>query len=681
MTQFMRERSTEREEFPYPVHSEENIWIPMRDGTKLAARIWLPEDAANTPVPAVLEYIPYRKRDLTRARDAEMHPYFAGFGYAALRVDLRGSGDSEGLLTDEYLEQELQDGEDVLSWIAEQEWSDGSVGIIGKSWGGFNGLQLAYRQPPELKAIITVCSTDDRYATDVHYMGGCLLGDNLSWASEMFAFNSCPPDPELSGERWREMWLDRLEHSGLWLQNWLEHQHRDDFWKHGSVCEDISRIEIPVFAVSGWADGYTNAVFRLMQTLEGPRKGLVGPWSHKYPHKGIPGPAIGFLQECVRWWDHWMKGKETGIDQEPMLTVWSQDSVPPSTGYEHRPGRWVALEGWPSKRIEVKSRSLDTMRVAGIGEEVSEKPLKIRSPLSVGLFGGKWCSYSATPDLPHDQRLEDGGALIFDSEPLEADLELLGAPELELRLESDRPVAMVAVRLSDVRPDGKVTRVTYGILNLTHRESHEHPKALEPGKAYDVRVQLNHIAQRIPKGHRYRLAVSTSYWPLAWPPPELAELTLYTGSSRFLAPVVKDGVKDEGEARFEAPEHAPAIHTETVESPHLNWWVHHDMASDRFILEVIQDNGTQWIEEVDLEVESSTKEWYSFQGDDVDSVEGEVRAVRGFQRGEHHTRSITRTILNSTPTHFHIDAELDAYENGRRIFSKNWNVKVPRDLV
>ncbi|HKJ77004.1 MAG TPA: CocE/NonD family hydrolase, partial [Gammaproteobacteria bacterium] len=453
-------------EFPHPVRHIEHAWIPLSDGTRLAARIWMPEGAEREPVPAVLEYIPYRKRDFTRARDAVTHPYVAGHGYACVRVDLRGSGDSEGVLEDEYLQQELDDGVEVLRWIAEQPWCDGGVGMYGISWGGFNGLQIAAMRPPELKAIITVCSTDDRYADDVHYMGGCLLGDNLSWASTMFAYNSLPPDPELVGEAWREMWLQRLEGSGLWLKTWLEHQRRDDFWKHGSICEDISDVQCPVLAVSGWADGYSNAVFRLLDGLKVPRQGLIGPWSHKYPHLGRPGPAIGFLQEAVRWWDHWLKGVDRGVEDDPMLRVWMQDSVPPTTRYRTRPGRWVAEQQWPSPRVEAVTHPLAPGRIGAPGEEVDEAELTVQSPLSVGLFAGKWCSYAATPDLPHDQREEDGGGLVFDSEPLEEGLEILGSPVIEVELSANKPIAMLAARLSDVAPDDKATRVTYGLLNL-----------------------------------------------------------------------------------------------------------------------------------------------------------------------------------------------------------------------
>ncbi|HKL78580.1 MAG TPA: CocE/NonD family hydrolase, partial [Gammaproteobacteria bacterium] len=524
-------------DFPHRVREEENVWIPMSDGAQLAGRLWLPETAMDEPVPCILEYIPYRKRDMTRDRDEQNHRYFAGHGYAAIRVDLRGSGDADGVLEDEYLPQELADGAEVVQWLADQPWCDGNVGMIGISWGGFNGLQVAALQPPALKAVITVCSTDDRYADDVHHMGGCLLGDNLSWASVMFAYNACPPDPAIVGERWRDMWFQRLRDSGLWLEKWLRHQRRDAYWKHGSICEDYGAVQCPVFAVSGWADGYSNAVFRMLEHLDGPRKGLIGPWSHKYPHMGKPGPAIGFLQEALRWWNQWLKGQDTGIMDEPMLRVWMQDSVPPTTMYKFRPGRWVGENQWPAASVAAVRYPLAQGRLGQPGEAVAATPLTIRSPLSVGLFAGKWCSYTAPPDLPHDQREEDGGALTFDSEPLDEDLEILGAPELVVEVASDRPVAMIAARLSDVAPDDKATRVTYGLLNLTHRDGHESPQALEPGQPYRVRVPLNHVAQSFPAGHRLRLSLSTSYWPLAWPPPEPVQLTLQTGVSEFVLPV------------------------------------------------------------------------------------------------------------------------------------------------
>jgi putative CocE/NonD family hydrolase len=354
------------DEFLRPVREIENVFIELADGCRLAARIWLPADAEGDPVPAILEYLPYRKRDGTSQRDALTHPYVAGHGYACVRVDMRGNGESDGLMLDEYSLQEQDDALEVIGWIARQPWCIGAIGMIGISWGGFNGLQVAARRPPALKAVITLCSTDDRYADDIHFMGGCLLNDNLSWASTMFAYSSRPPDPALLGERWRELWLHRLENTVLLVDEWLRHQRRDRQWRHGSVCEDFDAIQCPVYAVGGWADGYSNAIPRLLAGLTVPRKGLIGPWAHRYPHFATPGPQIGFLQECLRWWDHWLKGIDTGIMAEPLYRVWMQESAPPQAHYDERPGRLVAEPSWPSPNIAALDYGLAPGRLTSL---------------------------------------------------------------------------------------------------------------------------------------------------------------------------------------------------------------------------------------------------------------------------------------------------------------------------
>jgi uncharacterized protein len=666
--------------FPHEVRTIEHTTVPMPDGAHLAARIWLPEGALARPVPAILEYIPYRKRDVTRPRDAMNHPYLAGHGYACVRVDLRGSGESEGLLQDQYLEQEQADGVEVIRWLTAQPWCDGNVGMFGISWGGFNGLQIAARRPPGLKAVIAACATDDLYRDNMHYMGGCLLSDNLSEATTMFAYNSCPPDPELVGDAWRRMWLERLEGSEPWLTIWLNHQRRDSFWLPGSVCEDYAAIRCPVLAVSGWADGYTNAVLRLLEHLEVPRLGLIGPWSHKYPHLGVPGPAIGFLQEALRFYDCWLKGIDTGIMEEPMLRVWMQDSVPPTTSYVMRPGRWVGEPSWPSSTIEWRRMPLGEHRMSTDGAPVTKRRVTIQSPLTVGLFAGKWCSYAATPDLPHDQREEDGGALVIQSEPLREPLEILGTPAMELELAANQPVAMIAVRLSDVLPDGKATRVSYGVLNLTHRESHAAPAPLEVGRRYRVRLALNAIAHRFPAGHRLRVSISSSYWPLAWPPPRPAELTITTRESALVLPVRQPRPLDD-RLHLPAPEIAPPLAITPLGANRQNWYVHRDLATDESTLEVIRDDGGYRIHEIDLEIQQETLEWYSSRGDEFDSPRGETQTLRRFRRGRWDAEARTRTRLTSTPEHFELYAELDGYEGGLRVFSRTWKRRIRRDLV
>jgi putative CocE/NonD family hydrolase len=654
----------------------------MADGTRLAARIWLPSDAEDNPVPAILEYIPYRKRDSMRSRDTQIYTYFAGNGYAGVRVDIRGSGDSEGILTDEYLDQELEDGVAILAWLEQQSWCNGNVGMMGISWGGFNALQIAARRPTQLKAVISASSTDDRFADDVHQMGGCLLGDNLSWASTMFSYNSCPPDPEIVGDRWRDMWFDRLRGSGLWLKKWLSHQRRDTYWQQGSICEDYAAIRCPVMSVSGWADGYSNTVFRLMENLQVPRKGLIGPWGHNYPHVGSPGPAIGFLQEALKWWDRWLKDKHNGIMDEPMLRVWMQEPAPPTTSYERRPGRWVAEESWPSANVDMKEFYLapDRMLTDNDGT-VAKECCRLQSPLGLGLFAGKWCSYAHAPDMPYDQRLEDGGARVYDSPHFPEPLEILGCPVVEIELEANKPVAMIAVRLSYIARDNKTTRFTYGLLNLTHRTSHENPEPLKPGKRYLVRVPLNYVAQVIPVGYRIRVAISTSYWPLVWPSPEPVGIMLYTGKSKLLLPLRRPQQRDVNLRPFGQPEGAPPLRVTTIRPEYHNWRVIRDLAADKSKLEVINDAGCQYIKKIDLTISRKATEWYTFEKDDFNSVEGETLWEREFSRGSWSVKTITRTVLNSSIENFYLRAELDAYEGDKRVYSQNWDYTIPRDLV
>lgn len=679
--------------YPYQVREIENVFITMRDGACLAARVWLPEGAEDSPVPAIMEYIPYRKRDLTRGRDATNHAYMAGHGYACIRVDMRGSGDSDGVLTDEYTQQEQEDGVDAIAWIAKQEWCDGNVGMMGISWGGFNSLQVAAKQPPALKAIISLCSSDDLYTDNMHYMGGCLLGDNLSEATVMFAFNTLPPDPQIVGERWRDMWFERLEGSGLWLDSWLTHQRRTEYWTTSSVNEYYSAIQCPVYAIGGWADGFTNTVLRLVDKLDVPSKGLIGPWGHKYPHQGIPGPAIGFLQEALRWWDYWLKGKDTGIMDEPAVRSWLQDSVPPDNSYDERPGRWISEPDWPSSNVKQTRYPLGPYTIdLGNARDADEQPehdleatdgteLTVQSPLSVGLFAGKWCSYAATPDLPGDQREEDGGSLTFSSRPLEEPLEIFGIPELELELSADKPQGMVAVRLSDVAPDGKATRVTYGLLNLTHRDSDANPEPMKPGQRYRVRVPMNAMAQHFPAGHLLRVSVSTSYWPLAWLPPEPVQISIYPEDSALHLPVRPPPQEDVSLPDFGEPEGGVPLKTTTLEPSEHNWLLHRDLATKESVLEVINDQGNFRIDEIGTEIHRSNREWYTTVEDHFTSARGETYTERAFKREDWNVEIYTRTVLSCTTECFHIHAQLDAYEDDYRVYSKNWERTIPRDNI
>jgi putative CocE/NonD family hydrolase len=668
-------------DLPRRVREIENLFIELRDGCRLAARVWLPDDAESDPVPAILEYLPYRKRDGTSQRDALTHPYFAGHGYACLRVDMRGNGESNGLMFDEYAKQEQDDALEVIDWIARQPWCTGAVGMIGISWGGFNGLQVAARRPPALKAVITLCSTDDRYADDIHFMGGCLLNDNLSWASTMLAYSSRPPDPALVGERWRELWLERLDNTVLLVETWLRHQRRDRQWQHGSVCEDFGAIRCPVYAVGGWADGYSNAIPRLLAGLRVPTKGLIGPWAHKYPHFATPGPKIGFLQECLRWWDQWLKGADTGIMDEPVYRVWLQDSVPPRAEYDERPGRWVAEPSWPSPDIEAQDYLLAPGRLSATPDAPEPVEIVVRTPQFQGIAAGSWCGFGLNADAPWDQRADDGMAVCFETSPLPERLEILGAPALTVELACDRPNALLCARLCDVAPDGASLRVTYGLLNLTHRTSHEHPEPLEPGRRYTVRLQLNDAAHAFPAGHRIRLALSTTYWPIAWPSPEAATLTVSTGGSRLSLPIRRARPEDAELKPFATSESAPPEPRTTLRPGSFERSFAYDVATDTMTYTSIGDSGRQRMDATLLELEEVARKIYRIKSDDPLSADNVIHWTTRRSRGDWQVRVESRTRMRATREHFLIDAELDACEGERRVFSRSWHAEIPRDLV
>ncbi len=657
----------------------ENTWIFLSDGCRLAARLWLPAEAEKRAVPAILEYLPYRKRDATAERDALNHAYFAANGYAGVRVDLRGCGDSDGIILGEYLQQEQDDAVEVIAWIAEQPWCDGHVGMIGISWGGFNGLQVAARQPPALKAVISLCSTDDRYADDIHAMGGCLLTEKMTWGASMLSRYTTPPDPALVGERWREMWFERMDKSGLWVAEWHAHLRRDAFYKHGSICEDYGALKIPVYLVGGWADSYSNTIFRMLANLECPSKALVGPWAHRYPNMGLPGPAIGFLQECVRWWDHWLKGIDTGIMDEPRLRVWMQEPVPPQAQYDERPGRWVCEESWPTSRIAMRSFGL---AADGLSEKpVSEGAFVISSPQTVGVSAGKWTAYGTEPDLPTDQRQDAGGALIFDSAPLAEDFEILGAPLVKLAVSSDRPNAIVAAVLSDVQADGSATQVSYGVFNLTHRDSHEFPQPLVPGQVYRITLKLNDIAHHFCRGHRVRVALASAYWPIVWPSPEPVRLKVDATDSRFELPVRPAHPQDGKLADFEQVDGGPPLRCQRLAPLKSQWTIKTDLTSGKQCHERQYDGGICLITDYKWEFGSRNQRRYCIHPDDPLSAHCEVQTRQHYARGQWRVRIDSKVAMDVTKDTFDIRAELDAYEGDVRVLSRNWSQSLPRDLV
>jgi uncharacterized protein len=668
---------------PRPVREIENLWIPLPDGDRMAARVWLPEDADADPVPVIVEYHPYRKRDLSAIPNQPMHSYLAGHGYADVRLEIRGSGESDGILRDEYLEQELRDAYDAIAWLTAQPWSTGRAGMIGNSWSGFNALQVAALRPPALGAIVTSCSTDDRYADDMHYMGGCLLTDMLDWGTLFQALLALPPDPALVGDRWRDMWQARIDALGTPpTETWLRHQLRDGYWQHGSVCEDFSRIQVPVLAVGGWLDGYRNAIPRLLAGLSVPRRGVIGPWAHAYPHLATPGPGYDFLGQVVRWFDQWLKGIDTGVMDEPMLRAWMAEDVPAAPFYPTAPGRWVGEPDWPSPGIATRRLHLAGDALADTAPAAAAPPRTWSSPDTTGLVGGEWCPYGTGgrgPEFPGDQREDDGRSLTWDGPPSTERLELLGAPVVELELEVDRPSAFVAVRLCDVRPDGASTRISFGVLNLTHRDGHAAARPMTPGERTTVRVQLNDTGYALLPGHHLRLAVSTQYWPMVWPSPEPVRLTVHGGSLELPARRPRDddaALPDLGEPTW-GPEAAVTV-------LRAGRWGR-ELVTDAMTGTTIVTNTVQG----PLNRQDAIGRALSVTGFDRNTiVAGDPTATtaqsrRAFEivRDGSTIRVSADVTLACTSNDFVLDVAMAASEDDRPVWDRTWQATIPREGV
>ena len=647
--------------------------IPMPDGTRLAARIWRPE--GGEPVPAILEFIPYRKGDGTLQRDERMHPWWAARGYACLRVDLRGSGDSEGLLTDEYSAQELQDACDIIAWAAAQPWCSGRVGMMGKSWGGFNCLQTAALRPPALKAVLSVCSTTDRFADDIHFKGGALLGENAGWGAVMLSYSSRPSDPARRAD-WRQDWLARLEAQPFLAPLWASHQTKDHYWKHGSVGQDWSAIKAPVLIFGGWADNYMNTVAALVQNLTVPVKGIVGPWGHQYPHMAEPGPRIGFLEVALRWWDRWLKDMPNGAEADPAYRVWMQASAPPDPSAAYRPGHWVAETALPSPRVTRHDLHLSPNGI--LGAQGGDPGAVVSSPQHLGLMAGEFFPMGLAAEMPGDQRMDDGMSVTFDTPPLEGPLSLLGAARLRLRLMSDQPRAILVARLCDVAPDGASTRIAHGILNLCHRDSMEHPSDVPVGQAFDATITLDQCAFRLAAGHRLRVALSTSYWPFVWPTAVAPRLTILHGA--LALPEHHGGTTDE--CTFPAPEvpetrpvtrHAPDTAVRRIER---------DLLSGTVAL-VVEDHSGAVTFAHGLTAASGMTERWTIHPDDPLSAVADFRWTQSLSRndlpdGPWQATTDAQVTMTATADTLRLKARLVAREGAVEVFSRDWDETVPR---
>ncbi|MEU2237164.1 CocE/NonD family hydrolase [Streptomyces vietnamensis] len=659
-----------RTDFPYETRHED-VRIPLPDGTRLYARVWRP--LADEPVPALLEYLPDRLTDWTAPRDRQRHPWYAGHGYASVRVDVRGHGNSEGLPGDAYDAVELADGVAVVNWLAGQEWCTGRVGMFGIGRGGSTALRIAALAPGPLGAVVAVCATDDRYDNDVHYLGGSVLAVGMhSRAATTLAFTARPPDPQYVGEEWRELWLRRLEAVEPPVHTWLAHQTRDAYWRHGSVREEYGAVRAAVLAVGGWHDPYRDTVLRLARHLPQDRvRAIIGPWSHQYPDRGLPpGPAIGFLQETLRWWDHHLKDVENDVMAEPLLRSWISDAHPPATVYEELPGRWAADPAWPSPHVTPVTYGFQGA------------PVLVDSPQRTGLDAGRFLPLGNDADLPPDQRDEDARSACFDFPVPESaePIEILGRPSVSLRLTTTAPTGQVVARLCDVAPDGSSTLVTRGALNLSARYGPDRAVEAQIGEPETLLLELNGIGHTFPPGHRVRLAVSSTYWPWIWPQPDAAGFTLDPAGSSLTLPV---RARAEDAVEWEEPEQSAPLgvaYPATLEEPRPERLVVRDVARDEWTLEVDPKYGGTRVYPDGLECTENALETYTVDEGGPLSARTRSEWTIRLHRPElaWDVTIDTRSEIFCDADAFHTEDEVVCREGGEVVFHRTWEKRIPR---
>ncbi|NOD47732.1 MULTISPECIES: CocE/NonD family hydrolase [unclassified Ruegeria] len=491
-------------EHPFDITEIDHLWIRMPDGVRLAARLWRP--VTQRPVPAILEYIPYRKTDMVRARDERNHPFFAAHGYACIRVDMRGSGDSEGHMPDMYAPEELDDARQVIDWLAAQPWCNGRVGMFGTSWGGTASLQASANAPDALKATIAVCATHDRFEDDIHYMGGCVLTDTFEWGATLPSILASPPTQNV-GAGWKTLWQERIENLSFPLENWLREDARGAYWRHGSVIHETDALSVPILSVGGWSDRYSNSVMTMVDARPDLVWGVVGPWGHHYPDHGAPGPAIGFQRLALDWWDHWLKPDTPKTPDWPRLRVWLREFDTPGDTLVERQGNWI--ESGPT----IEHVDPQTVSLTSLESSAGHEPWVLPNSRNVGQMSGDTGYFGRAGGLPLDQSDDDARSLVFETAPLSEDLVLYGAADLTLSADVKGYPAVVAARLSDVNANDEVARISYGVRNLAldeNLDSRSQPD--QPGRV-DFSMRLHTTAYRVRKGHRLRLALSSGMWP------------------------------------------------------------------------------------------------------------------------------------------------------------------------
>jgi hypothetical protein len=654
-----------------------DVGIAAANGIRLSCDVYLPAGAARSP--AILEHIPYRKDDLRAADDRRLGIRLGAEGFAYVRLDVRGTGNSEGVAVDEYSEQEQLDGVAAIDWISRQPWCTGDVGSWGKSYGGFSALQLATHQPPALKAVAAVYATDDRYADDMHFSGGALCALELAhYPMRILAMNALPPLQRRgeSDDSFRTRWLDRIDGTPAWIERWIAEQCDGPYWRSGSVAPGYDRIGCPVLIVAGWRDGYRTAMLRLAESLKVEWQLIAGPWMHTLPDRGIPGPRYPYLDRMVAWFRRHLGGGAAADAPRTVffLNGFDRPSRPPATVN----GQWMATDSWPEP--DAAATVLHATHDCGLRTDPAEGEAVLTAPFdpSVGVTSGNWCPPPPGHGLPADQRPDEARSVVFTTEPLETPIDVFGIPTFVATIEHGGPAAVVAVKLADVAPDGQSQLVTAGVLNLSHRSSHSDPTPFDRPTAVEIALQAT--GWRFARGHRIRLAIAGSDWPTVWPPPTAepvaVRLSSTTPATLRLPPLPSD-------ARplnlAEPPPYEPDAAGWFEQDGPSTWRMVTDGMTARSGIEASDASRSEHRGDAVRTAEVRTYRAFIPAGDPLGAeVEGATTFV--IERNGRRTRTVASGVFTCTRDEFHYDVRLEVRSDDEPLATRRWSGSVPRRL-
>ena len=534
---------------PLDLRRREDTTIQMADGCNLAARIWQPRGNSKK-FPAILEYDTKWASVCSAKEDELRYMKWAKSGFVCVRVDIRGTGDSDintdTHCFDEHTKQELDDSIAVIQWISEQEWCTGDVGMYGKGWGAYAALRVASlpdkRKPDALKTIITQNASVDRYTDNSYYAGECVLGATmLKKGVEMLAENARPPNPYIVGmDKWKELWKKRLDKIKPATEKWLQEQDKDSqYWKESSLIDDLENIKIPVFLWDGWNSSSKNSVFQILQKIpeKTVRNAVIGQWGNEGPQ------GTGYLEEMLTWWNKFLREyTPLPVDQpiiRAFLSTYEAAYVPkgkkpslkkiPITNPSRVAGKWIGEMNYTKSESIYRDLALTGEReLLEDGNELKDKNKKMNEYIKLPYHPENGSASGATfsnglSDLPGNQYRDDKYSLCFSTKPMAFDVEIFGRPKVFLHLLKSQKSGMLALRLNLIDPNNAAFSLllSRAVVNIPYNDGKSILNRLE--------FEMDAMGFVVPKGFIVRLSISPNYFPYAWSTIETPNIRIAAG--------------------------------------------------------------------------------------------------------------------------------------------------------